>query len=84
MKVFDGETFIGRTGAGGCLSWERESGQTVIIGKAQNISRLPLKMQKNTVYYVKQKVLPGFFWANNRLLLLSDKDGKKLSEKCGR
>jgi len=82
MDVRDGDKIIGKTGANGYLCWEREAGQTEVVGKAENTSSLPVTAQEGMVYYIEQRVELGVMRARNRLTLLSEDEGKKKVGKC--
>ena len=82
MKIYDDGELIGKTRSAGYLCWEREPGDTVIMGKASNKSKLPLSVEAGEVYYVGQVVLPGIPYARNKLKELSPKNGKRRLKVC--
>jgi len=82
MDIKDGEKLIGKTGPKGYLCWEREPGETDIVGKAENTSTLPIILEKGLVYYIKQQVQMGIVVARNKLHLLTESEGKEEVAKC--
>ena len=82
MKVSDGKTLIGKTGPHGYLCWERNPGDMEVISKAENTARLPLKVEKNKVYYIGQHVRMGILFARNKLSKLAESDGKAKVKEC--
>ena len=82
MKVSDAEKPIGETGPNGYLCWERQPGDAEVVSKAENTSRLTLKTEKGTVYYIQQHVQLGILFARNKLTLLSEAEGKEKLKNC--
>lgn len=73
---------IGTTGPHGFLCWEREPGETVISSQAENTSKLNVNVQAGKVNYVYQSIRMGVFIARNRLVIVSEDEGKKLLRDC--
>lgn len=84
MNVWDGNTQIGKTGPQGYLCWERNPDSTILFGKAENTSQLPINLQEGNVYYVEQQIRMGILFARNKLKLLSPQEGKDLLRSCTR
>ena len=82
MKVSDGGKPIGEIGPNGYLCWERQPGDSEIVSKAENTSKLALKTEKGTVYYIQQHVQLGILFARNKLTLLSEAEGNEKLKKC--
>ena len=82
MMVSDGNKVIGETGPNGFLCWEREPGQTEVVGKAENTSRLPINTESGNVYYVQQHIQLGLIKARNKLTLMTEEKGKASVNKC--
>jgi len=82
MDVRDGVQLIGKTGPKSFLCWEREPGQTTILGNAENVSSLPLIIAKGEVYYIQQRPRWGLTMARNELRLMKEEVGKKTLAKC--
>ena len=82
MKVSDGPMLIGRTGPRGYLCWERDPGFMEVIGKAENTASLLLEVEKGMVYYIEQQVRMGILFARNKLIQLSEDQGKTKVSKC--
>ena len=82
MTISDSIKLIGQTGPNGYLSWECEPGQVKLVGIAENMSTLPISLEKGIVYYIQQHVCIGFMFARNKLRLLDEKEGKKKLEDC--
>jgi len=82
MEVNDGDKTIGTTGGKGFLCWERQPGATTLSSKAENTSTLPLQVEKNTVYYVQQRIHMGFMMARNELVSRTEAEGQEDLKSC--
>lgn len=82
MEVQDGATTIGTTGGKGFLCWERAPGPTSLSSKAENTDTLPLTLEKNNVYYVRQGIRVGWMMARCKLILLTEDEGKEDLKSC--
>jgi hypothetical protein len=82
MKITDGNISIGLTGPNGYLCWERDAENTIISGKSENTSSLPIVAEKGKSYFINQEIQLGLIIARNKLTLLEEKKGKMLLMKC--
>jgi len=82
MDVTDGGTLIGKTGPKGILCWERQPGEIELVSESENTYKLPLKVERGMVYYIKQHVRMGWLYARTKLSLLSESEGKEMMAKC--
>lgn len=67
MKVSDEGKEIGQTYGKSYLSWEREPGNHIIQGQAENKEEISLFVKQGQRVYVKQGVEMGIFMARNSL-----------------
>jgi len=84
MNVSDGGKPIGKTGPHGFLCWERDPGDTIVIGTAEGASQAPLTVQSGNVYYIFQHVRMGLLMARNELEVVDEDKGRKVLKKCHR
>lgn len=82
MRITDNGQYIGSTGPGGFLCWDRDPGQAEIIGKAENTSKVSLNVNEGKVYYILQHVQMGLFFARNKLEVVNEQEGKRNLQKC--
>jgi hypothetical protein len=82
MDISDDGKIIGTTGAHGFLCWEREPGETIITGKAENTSAVKLNVQAGQVTYIFEHMEMGWITQRNRLDIVSEDEGKKVLKKC--
>ena len=82
MKVSDGDILIGETGPKGYLCWERNPGEMILTGKAENSDIEKISIQQGYVYYFEQKVKMGFLMARNDIKQVEGEEGRKIVAKC--
>ncbi|SPE57166.1 hypothetical protein SBV1_2670013 [Verrucomicrobia bacterium] len=75
---------IGKTGPHGFLCWERDPGDTIVIGTAEGTSQAPLTVQSGNVYCIFQHVWMGLLIARKGLEVVDEDKGPKVLKKCHR
>ncbi len=82
MKVSDGDILIGKTGPKGYLCWERNPGEMILTGKAENSDIEKISIQQGYVYYFEQKVRMGILMARNDIQQVEGDKGREIVSKC--
>jgi len=59
-----------------------EPGQHYFCSQAENKSTLSLKVEAGKTYYLQQKIKMGFMKARNKLVVISEAEGKEALGKC--
>jgi Protein of unknown function (DUF2846) len=59
-----------------------EPGQHYFCSQAENKSTLSLKVEAGKTYYLQQKIKIGFMKARNKLVVISEAEGKEALGKC--
>jgi hypothetical protein len=74
--------WIGTNKGKGYFSFTLEPGEHYLCSKAENRSVLKLTVEAGKTYFVQQKIEMGLMKARNKIVQLSDEEGKKALEKC--
>jgi hypothetical protein len=74
--------WIGTNKGKGYFSFTLEPGEHYLCSKAENRSVLKLTVEAGKTYFVQQKIEMGLMKARNKLVQLSDEEGRKALEKC--
>jgi hypothetical protein len=82
MTVSDTGNPVGRTGPKGYLCWERQPGDAVIGGSAENVSKVSLPVRPGSIHYVFQHLRMGIWIARNDLEVVDETEGRKQLKKC--
>ncbi len=61
---------------------ELDPGEHYFCSKAENSSKLAVKLEAGKTYYLEQKIKMGFMKARNKLALLGDQEGQKKLSEC--
>jgi len=57
-------------------------GTHVFVSKAENEDTFEITLEANKIYYIKQEVKMGVLYAETKLALLTEEEGKKFLQKC--
>ena len=82
MNISDSGRYVGETGPRGFICWERAPGATIITGKAEGISQVPLTVEAGGVYYLFQHLRAGWLEARNEMELLDEAQGREVLRRC--
>jgi hypothetical protein len=74
--------WIGTNKGKGYFSFTLEPGEHYLCSKAENRSVLKLTVEAGKTYFVQQKIEMGLMKARNKIVQLSDEEGRKALEKC--
>ena len=55
---------------------------TIITGKAEGISQVPLTIEPGGVYFIFEHVRMGFLMARNELEVLDEQQGREILKRC--
>ncbi len=82
MNIDCDDIHIGSTTAERYVYTLVNPGTHVFVSKSENHSSLSITVEAGKIYYIKQQVKMGIFFAETKLKLLDDTEGKKYLSKC--
>jgi uncharacterized protein DUF2846 len=81
-RISDNGVLIGNTGPGGYLCWEREPGKMRITSVSAGEAAAELTVAAGGVYYVTQRVDPGWVYGKSSLTIVPEETGLALVSSC--
>ena len=79
--AMDGQ-WVGSNRGNNYLHIEVEPGEHYVCSQAENKSVLSFKAEPGKTYYLQQKIKGGFMKARNKVVMLSEEEGKKGLAEC--
>ena len=81
-RLSDNGVLIGNTGPRGYLCWEREPGTMKLTSVSAGEAETELTVAAGGVYYLLQRVNPGFVYGKSSLTILPEEAGVALLKSC--
>jgi hypothetical protein len=81
-RISDNGVLIGNTGPRGYLCWEREPGTVKVTSVSAGQAETELTVAAGGVYYLLQRVNPGFVYGKSSLTILPEEAGAALLKSC--
>jgi hypothetical protein len=81
-RISDNGVLIGNTGPRGYLCWEREPGTVKVTSLSAGQAETELTVDAGGVYYLLQRVNPGFVYGKSSLTILPAEEGIALLQSC--